>query len=291
MKSLSGLEQLELKALHQPNSIEINQALAEEYAKGERWKEAIEAYQTVVALYPAIAALNVNRIRLGAIALGISSMLFLISEIVRPSIVMVDNPIGAAEYMSSPALALSNILFLPILILLSCAAISIYKLLSTSSDNRLAFWAMVSIISGAGLFLPFFGTQAILSPAAGQLYIKGNTSALNVYDAALRQLLAIVFTLGGYLLFVGLTLFNVAIWGSGFLTKWASTLLWIGWSLFIITAELPFNFINEMLWIYINPMLFALLIVIGGIGLAQGVWQQASLRFMPMIESELKIKS
>ena len=291
MKSLSRLEQLEVMALHQPNSIEINQALAEECAKEERWEEAIEAYQTVIALYPANAALNVNRIRLGAIALGISSLLFLIGEIVQPSMIMVDNPIGAVEYMGSAALAVSNILFLPILILLSCAAISIYKLLSTSNDNRLAFWAMVSIIVGAGLLLPFFGLQAILSPAAAQQYIEGNTFAFNVYDAALRQPLAVVFTLGGYLLFAGLTLLNIAIWGSGFLPKWASTLLWLGWFLFIITKELPFDFINEMLWFYINPMLFALLIAIGGIGLAFGMWQQAPLQLVLTTDSSQKADS
>lgn len=287
---MQSLSQLEASAIHQPNSIEINQALAEAYVKQGRWEDAIEAYQTVIALYPVIAALNVNRIRLGAIALGISSLLFLISEIVRPAMIMTESSIDAAEYMGSATLAVSNILFLPILILLSCAAISIYKLLSTSSDSRLAFWAMVSIIIGAGLFIPFFSMEAIVSPAEAQLYLQGSPF-LGVYDAALRQPLAIVFTLGGYLLFVGLTLFNVAIWGSGFLPKWASTLLWIGWSLFIIMAELPFDFKNEMLWVYINPMFFALLIALGGIGLARGVWQQASLRFMPVNELAQKAKT
>ena len=293
MKSLSRLEQLEVMALHQPNSIEINQALAEECVKEERWEEAIEAYQTVIALYPAIAALNVNRIRLGAISLGISSLLFLISEIVRPLVFF--DAISVAEYKISAALAVSNILFLPILILLSCAAISIYKLLSTSNDNRLAFWAMVSIIIGTGLFIPFFAIQAIFLPAAAQQYISGNIFAFNVYDAALSQPFAIVFTLGGYLLFVGLTLFTVAIWGSGFLPKWASTFLWVGWFLFIITTELPFDFINKMLWFSINPMLFAmlftLLIALGGVGLSLGLWRQSALQFTPAVDSSKKADS
>lgn len=281
MESSSELEQLELNALHQPNSIEFNQALAEAYAKEERWEEATEVYQTVVALYPAVAALNINRIRLGAIALGISSLLFFASAILRPSAAFADTPFYVAEYLGSPALALSHILFLPILVLLSCAAISVYKLLSTSRDNRLTFWAMVSIIIGAGLFLPFFGINAVVLPAAAQLYISGNTSALDIYDAVFQQPLAIVFTLGGFLLFVGLALVNVAVWSSGYLPKWASTLLWIGWSLFIVTQPLPFVFlIEELYWIY-KPMLFAWLIAIGGIGLAHGVWQQAPRQLAP----------
>jgi hypothetical protein len=204
MKSLSRLEQLEVMALHQPNSIEINQALAEEFAKEERWEEAIEAYQTVIALYPAIAALNVNRIRFGAIALGISSFLFLVSAILRPSADGVDTPFSVAEYLNSPALAVSHILFMPILILLSCASISIYKLLSTTSKGLLSFWAMVSTIVGVGLFLPFFSIKAVVTSAAAELYLKGNVSAFDVYFASLLQPLAFVFTLGGYLLFVGL---------------------------------------------------------------------------------------
>ncbi len=293
MKSLSRLEQLEVMALHQPNSIEINQALAEECTKEERWEEAIEAYQTVIALYPAIAALNVNRIRLGAIALGISSLLFLVAEILRPSTIWVDfyYTTPGFTYMSSPALAVSNMLFLPILILLSCAAISTYKLLSTSSDNRLAFWAMISIIIGAGLFLPIFGINAVVLPAAGQLYsFQGDETGFHVYYAALMQPLAVVFTVGGYLLFLGLAIFNVAIWSSGYLPKWAATLLWIGWSLFIVGKELSFSLVDEPHRIT-NPMLFALLIVIGGIGLARGVWQQAPLQLTPTTDSTQKADS
>jgi hypothetical protein len=278
---MQSIAQLEVNSIKYPNSIESNQALAEEYAKQGRWEEATEAYQIVVALYPAIAALNVNRIRLGAIALGISSSLFLISEIVRPSMIMVEELIGVAQYMISPALAISNILFLPILILLSYAVISIYKLLSTSNDNQLAFWAMISVILGAGLFLPIFAIQAVVMPAAAQLYITGNTSALNIYDAVLLQPLASLFTLGGYLLLMGLTIFNIAIWGCGYLPKWAITLLWLGWFLFIVMADLPFNFINEILWIYIEPTMFALLVAVGGIGLAIGLWQQAPRQLLP----------
>lgn len=289
---MQSLSQLEASAIKQPNSIEINQALAEAYAKEENWEVAVKAYQKVVALYPATAALNVNRIRLGAIALGISSLLFLAAEILRPATIWVASPYTTPghTYMSSPALAVSNILFLPILILLSCAAISVYKLLSASSDNRLAFWGMVSIIIGAGLFLPIFGINAVVLPAAGQWYFpEGDALGFYIYDLALSQPLAVVFKLGGYLLFLGLTIFNVVIWKSGYLPKWASTLLWIGWSLFIRGKELSSNLVDEP---HIsNPMLFTLLVVIGGIGLARGVWQQAPLQFKPTTDSAQKADS
>ena len=288
MQSFSELERLAVDALKHPNSVYINLALADSYAQERRWEEATEAYQTVVDLYPAIAALNINRIRLGAVALGSSSLLFLTAEILRPSANLADTPFYMAEYLSSPALAIYHILFLPILILLSCATISVYKILSTSGGNRLSFWAMVSIIVGVGLFLPFFSIKAVVMPAAAELYLKGNTSAFDVYFAMLLQPLAFVFTLGGYLLFVGLTMFNVAIWNSGYLPKWASMLLWIGWSLFIVTQELPFPFFMEQLHLIhdlINkPILIAMLTAIGGVGLALALWHQAPLQLAPTID-------
>ena len=277
MKSSSELEQLELKALHQPNSIEINQALAEEYAKEERWEEATRAYQTVVALYPATAALNVNRIRLGAIALGISSFLFLVSQILRPPF-LVHHPYDPVDL---PERSIYNILFLPILILLSCAAISIYKLLSTSSSNRSAFWGMVMIVVGAGIYLPLFGINAVLLPAVGDLSAQGKTAGFDVYYTVFQQPLASVFTLGGYLLFVGLTALSVSIWRSGYLSKLASTMLWLGWSLFIVGDELFLILGYDLSWWISNFILFALLVTIGGIGLAVDTWHEALRQFTP----------
>jgi len=282
MKSLSRLEQLEVMALHQPNSIEINQALAEECAKEERWEEAIEAYQTVIALYPAIAALNVNRIRLGAIALGISSFLFLVSQILRPPFFL-HHPYDIVDFL--PASSISNILFLPILILLSCAAISIYKLLSVSNSNRPAFWGMVLIVVGAGLYLPLFGLTAVILPAAGDLYAQGETAGFDVYYTIFQQPLASVFTFGEYLLFGGLTILTTVIWRSGYLFKLASTMLWLGWSLFIVGDELSLILGYDLSWWISNFMLFALLVTIGGIGLALDMWWEAALQLEPTIDS------
>ena len=291
---MNSIVQLEASVAARPNSIEANQALAEAYAREGRWEEATEAYETVVDLYPATATLYVNRIRLGAIALGISSLLFFVSAILRTSPHGSDTLLSVAV-LNSADLAISNMLFMPILILLSCAAISIYKLLSTTSDGRLAFWAMVSILVGVGLFLPFFSIKAVVMSAAAELYLKGNLSAFDVYFASLFQPLAFVFTLGGYLLLVGLTFFNVAIWNTAYLPKWASTLLWIGWSLFIVTQELPFALFMEKLSLIhdsINKrILIALLTTIGGIGLALGLWKQAAAQLAPTNDSLEKADS
>lgn len=271
--------ELEANATKYPNSIEVNQALAEAYARDERWQDAVKIYQKVVELYPATAALNINRIHLGAIALAISSFLFLVSQILRPPSFLF-HPSDIVN--SLPASAISNILFLPVLILLSCAAISIYKLLSVSDSNRTAFWGMVLILVGAGAYLPLVGIKAVILPAANDLFILGETARFNVYDYVFQQPYASPFTLGGYLLFGGLTVVIVAIWRSGYLSKLASTMLWLGWSLFIAGDELFLILGYDLFrWWTSNFMPIALLVTIGGIALALDMWHEALLQFTP----------
>jgi hypothetical protein len=276
---MQSIAELETNAIRYPNSIEVNQALAEAYARDERWQDSVKIYQKVVELYPAIAALNVNRIRLGAIALGISSFLFLVSQILRPPSFL-HHPYDIVDFL--PASSISNILFLPVLILLSCAAISIYKLLSVSNSNRPAFWGMVLIVVGAGMYLPLFGLTAVILPAAGDLYAQGETAGFDVYYTLFQQPLASVFTFGGYLLFGGLTIFTVVIWIGGHLYKLASTMLWLGWSLFIVGDELFLILGYDLLWWWsFNFLPVALLVTIGGIALALDMWHEALLQFTP----------
>lgn len=285
---MQSITQLEANLSARPNSIEISQALAEAYAKDGRWEEATKAYRTVVALYPTIAGININRIRLGAVALGISSFLFLIAELLGPPAFLF-HPYDILDYL--PANTISNILFLPILILLSCAGISIYKLLSISDSNLPAFWAMVLIVVGAGLYIPLFGINAVILPAAGNLYAKGEMAGFDVYHAVFEQPLTLIFTIGGYLLFVGMTIFNIVIWRSGYLSKLASTILWLGWSLFIVGDELLLILGQDLSWWMSNFMFFALLVTIGGIALALDVWWEAALQLAPTIDSLEKADS
>lgn len=209
--------------------------------------------------------------------MGISSLLFLVAELLRPSIVsLAEDPLNFAAAVSSPAFVLSQLLFLPILALLSCAAISVYKLLSTSRDNRPAFWAMVSCVIGIGLFLPSFGVNAFILPVAGQLYIHGDAGVFEVYLAALRQPWAAILLQGGYLLVLGLTIFNIVVWRSGNLPKWAATLYWIGWTVCILSGnQLP----------KIGLAFVGVLVAVGGGGLARGVWRQAPIQLQPASES------
>ena len=84
---MESISQLEASVVTRPNSIEINHALADAYIQQGRWKEATETYQTLISLYPATASLFVHRIRLGALALAISSCFILLAQSLQPSVV------------------------------------------------------------------------------------------------------------------------------------------------------------------------------------------------------------
>ena len=59
---MQSISQLEVIAAKQPNSIEINQALADAYAQERRWEEVARTYRSLALLYPDTAALFINRI-------------------------------------------------------------------------------------------------------------------------------------------------------------------------------------------------------------------------------------
>ena len=73
---MQTLAQLESNAIHQPNSVELKQALAERYFEQGRWEEAARAYRVLASLHTSTASLFINRIRLDAAALIIASAAF-----------------------------------------------------------------------------------------------------------------------------------------------------------------------------------------------------------------------
>lgn len=271
-----SLAQLEERARTNPNSVELHLTLALKYLEHQRVDQAAGAVKRVAALYPAIAALNVNRIHLGAVALAISSVLFLLAEwLYPPNLNLASNLASEAAAVSSKSFIASQLLFLPLLALLSTAVISIYKLLSTTRDNHLAFWAMVTSLMGIGLFLPSFGIRALILPAAGQLYLQGQVEAFQVYGTAYQQPWAVLLQHTVYVLLLGLSLFTLVIWRSGTLPRWASALYGLGWALFAISG-------NELS--RLGLLVVGLLMAGGGLGLARGLWQQAPLQAGPQPE-------
>ena len=274
---MQSIAQLEANVVTRPNSIEINHSLAEAYIKQGRWKEATETYQTLISLYPATASLFVNRIRLGAAALAISSFFILLAQGIRPSLIDVKtNSSDLSRALTSTEYLFAQILFLLALPLFSTAAISIYKLLSYSRDHRPAFAALVFSVIGVGLSMPAFGINAVVLPLIGKIHLGGEANALNLYFSLQAYPQSLILKLGGYLLIIGIAIFSWVIWRNESLSKWGTMLYLVGWILFIAS--------NDQVS---KPGLFSIgfLIALGGIALARAIWIQASLQFTPTTDS------
>ncbi|MDQ3005648.1 MAG: tetratricopeptide repeat protein [Chloroflexota bacterium] len=280
---MESIAQLEASVVTRPNSIEINHALADAYIKQGRWKEATETYQALISLYPATASLFVNRIRLGAAALAISSCLILLAQGIRPSLLNVQtNPSDLASALTSNVYLVAQILFLLAFPLFSTAAISIYKLLSYSRDHRPAFAAMVFSVIGVGLSMPALGINAVVLPLIGKIYLGGEASVLSLYLAMQNFPQLLILKLGGYLLLIGIAIFSWVIWRNESLSTRGAMLYLLGWILFVVS--------NDHLSTA-GSLSIGLLIALGGITLARAIWIQAPLQFAPKTDSTQKADS
>ncbi|MEO7839044.1 MAG: hypothetical protein ABIU06_06815 [Anaerolineales bacterium] len=280
---MQSIAQLESNVVTRPNSIEINHALAEAYIKQGRWREATETYQTLISLYPATASLFVDRIRLGAAALAISSIFILLAQSIRPSLPDVQtNPADFSNALISNAYLCAQILFLLAFPLFSTAAISIYKLLSYSRHHRPAFAAMVFSVIGVGLSMPALGINAVVLPLIGKIYLGGEASVLSLYLAMQNFPQLLILKLGSYLLVIGIAIFSWVIWRNESLSTRGAMLYLVGWILFVVS--------NDHLS---TAGLFSigLLIALGGVILARAIWIQAALQFTPTTDSTPKADS
>ena len=276
------ISQLEENIVVRPNSIEINEALADEYVKQKRWEEAVRVYQSLLALYPATASLFVNRIRLGATALATSSLLVLLAGLIHPPIPNPElYPSAFAQALYSTKYLTAQTLLLIAFPLFSTSAISIYKLLSYTRDHRPAFWAMVFSVIGVGLSMPSLGINMIVLPLIARLYLEGELQTLNIYLAMQEMPWSLILRLGDYVFVLGIAIFSWVILRNKNFPKWSVVLFLAGW----------ITFIAPITSIRLNMIIAGSLIFIGGIELARSAWIQASLQFQPITVSAQKVDS
>ncbi len=281
---MTQLSHLEISAGNQPNSIEIHQTLAEAYASAGRWEEAARAYRLLVTLYPDTGALFINRLRLGASALVLSSLLMLLGAVIHPalSIQAMSSPgeLGAfAAAMQSPAYLGAQLLFIVALALYSCSAISIYKLLSYTRDHRPAFWAMVLSVIGVGLSMPVLGIRSFVFPLVAGMALQGRTEVIEIYFSLNEPPVSLILGLGGYLLAAGIALFGWVSLRNSRLSLPSILVFLAGWA-GIAAAGNP---VSHLGWITLG-----ILIALGGTGLGRSLWIEASTQFDPAMDRSTK---
>lgn len=123
--------------------------------------------------------------------------------------------------------------------------VGVYLYLQKTRAERLAFYGLLLTLTHHILGVGVFAIAYFLFPAAGELFLMGQTEAIRyvTMSGALQNFMAI--SLLSTLL--GLALMAVAIWKSGVLPKWS------GWLVFLGFALIPFpgvalQFLANILW-------------------------------------------
>ncbi len=175
---------------------------------------------------------NLGRIRLGALALALAGVLFVLYPAARPFSDEASLQ-GAAAFASS-AWVFAHLLAMLAFILLTWGLLALSIHLQGTSAERLAFWALGVSWLGAGLTLPFYGAEAFGLQAIGREALARQNPALLGLANAVRTGPGLPLIVAGLaLLAVGTILAAVAAWKSRALPKWSGVPLALGFALYI----------------------------------------------------------
>ena len=203
-------------------------------------------------------------IRLGAGALAVAGVLFVLYPAIRPF--SDEATLQGAAAFASTAWIVAHMLAMAGFTLLMLGLLGLHLALEHTAVERLGFWALVAGMVGVGLTLPFYGGEAFGLHAIGQ-------EAVWRHDITLIKATEVVRTGPQLLMFlVGLLLIGVsaiagatAVWKSRALPKWSGVPFALGFALYI-----PQFFGTQ-------PVRIAhgLLVTAGCLWLAAGLWQRA----------------
>ena len=214
-----------------------------------------------------------RQIRLGAIAFGISALLFAAFPLVRPffprpggnSITPAELTVASQTFIM-PSWVVSHFMAMAALVLLVFGMLTLHAYLTDSKGERRAFAGMIFGLAGIALILPTVGVETYAWPVLGRAYLDGKAELATIVGGLYGGPNTLVMVLGLLLLAIGAILLAIAIWSSGILPKWAGIALAVG----------------LVFWFPLFPQIIrivdGLLIAIGGLWLA---WAIASKTRLP----------
>jgi len=213
------------------------------------------------------------RIRLGAAALGASAALFAVFPLVRPFFAMdVFSPTGltgAAPAFASPAWVGAHLGLTLAFVLLVPGLLGLYAVLAGGAEEARALRALVACLVGIGLVLPTIGLETYAMPVFGRAQLDGATGIAHVMGPIYRGPGVQVLLLGLALLAHGAIGFARAIRRSGVLPGWAAIAFATGLCLWLPLLPRPVRVAD------------GLLIGVGGLGIAWGLWRGTRPGGMP----------
>ncbi len=173
-----------------------------------------------------------SRVRLGALSLALSGILFLLYPALRPF--SNEASLQGAEAFASPFWVLAHMLAVVGFILLALGLLGLHSALQNTTVERLMFVALVLTWIGVGFTLPYYGAEIFALHAIGQEAVRQQSVTLLALVDAVRYGPAIfVFAVGLLLLAVGPILVAIAVWRSGTLSRWSGMVFALGFALYI----------------------------------------------------------
>ena len=177
---------------------------------------------------------SLTRIRMGAVALAVAGVLFVLYPAVRP---WEDESTadGARAAMSSGAWVASHLFAMLGFILVPLGLLAVRAVVARTTTEPVVAAAVVTSWIGAGLTLPYYGAEDFGLHAIAKKAAEGQPLDLLALVDAFRfnPVAATMFAVGLVLLGIGAILAAIAIWRSGVLPRYSGIPFALGLALFV----------------------------------------------------------
>lgn len=207
------------------------------------------------------------RVRLGATALGLAGILFVLYPAIRPF--SDEKSLQGAAAFASTEWLVAHILGMLGFTLIGLGLLGLHITLRETRGERLAFGAVVVGWLGIGLTLPYYGGEAFGLHAIGQEALRQHNATLvalaNVVRGGPQE---VMFGVGLLLIAVSAIMVAIAIWRSGVLPRWSGVPFALAFALYI-----PQFFGNQPI-----RVAHGLLVAIGCLWIAASMWRKSNAR-------------
>jgi hypothetical protein len=206
-------------------------------------------------------------IRLGAGALALAAPLFAVFPLVRPFFPLdVFSPTlaeVASAPLASPSWVIAHLLLVVAFALLPVGLLAVYLHLAGGPAGARALRGLVLALAGTGLVVPAVGVETFAMPVLGRLYLEGVTGVSPALAWIYRGPMTLVMLPGLALLAAGAIDLARAVGREGTVPRWAALAFATGLSFWLPLLPRPIRVLD------------GLLIGLGGLGLAWGLWRTA----------------
>jgi Domain of unknown function (DUF4386) len=208
------------------------------------------------------------RIRVGVLIFLLGGLLLIVATLLRgPFVDPVADHTGFARLVTAPLFVPAAAGFLISLVLQLFGLMALYAFLANSTVERLMLVGLILTTVTYALLLAVVGTFAFIFPIVGNLYLQGQTSAINV-AVTFETSFMVVLVLQAILFSIATLVTSVAIWRSGTLPRWSALTYALAGLILAFAPPLPF----------VPEVLGTVLLTISIGGIAWSVWQQTDMR-------------